>query len=68
MERLFLGTGLRLKWGDTLLTMKFVGIDSNFKIDMRVLNDNLVQRYNEENDVSVAEAAKNDPWLLQVSI
>ncbi|KAI9258810.1 hypothetical protein BDA99DRAFT_514247 [Phascolomyces articulosus] len=61
LERLFVGTGLRLKWGDTVLTMKDIGTNGNFKVDMRVLNDAMVQRYSEEGDLMVAEAAKGDP-------
>ncbi|CEG79959.1 hypothetical protein RMATCC62417_14361 [Rhizopus microsporus] len=56
-----MGTGLRLKWSDIILTMKDVGNDSGFKVDLRFLNDKVVQRHNKEVDVTVTEAAKNDP-------
>ncbi|KAI7848352.1 hypothetical protein BDC45DRAFT_541064 [Circinella umbellata] len=61
LERLFVGTGLRLKWSDTVLTMKDVGVNGNLKVDMRAFNDVMVQRYNEEEDLTVAEAANSDP-------
>ncbi|KAG2216261.1 hypothetical protein INT45_006062 [Circinella minor] len=61
LERLFVGTGLRLKWGDTVLTMKDVGVNGNFKVEMGVLNDAMVQRYNEEEELTVEEAAESDP-------
>ncbi|CEG79905.1 hypothetical protein RMATCC62417_14315 [Rhizopus microsporus] len=41
--------------------MKDVATDGNFKVDMRVLNDSVVHQYNEERDLAVAEAGKNDP-------
>ncbi|CAO3665571.1 unnamed protein product [Rhizopus stolonifer] len=65
LEKLFIGTGLRLKWGDTLLTMKDVSNDNRFKVDLRVINDKTVQRYNEESEVTIAEASKSDPGLLK---
>ncbi|KAG0738530.1 hypothetical protein G6F57_000178 [Rhizopus arrhizus] len=65
LKRLFIDTALRLKWGDTLLTMKDISNDNGFKIDLRVINDKTVQRYNKESEVTVAEAAKNDPGLFK---
>ncbi|KAI9358861.1 hypothetical protein BD770DRAFT_410166 [Pilaira anomala] len=61
MERLYLGTGLRLKWGDTTLTMKDVGIEGCLKVDMKVMKDDIVQRFNQETDLSTSEAAKDEP-------
>ncbi|KAG2227067.1 hypothetical protein INT45_003797 [Circinella minor] len=68
LEKLFIGTGLRLKWGDTLLTMKDTSNDNGYKINLRVINDKTVQRYNEESEVTVAEAGKNDPGLSKFVI
>ncbi|CAO3693081.1 unnamed protein product [Rhizopus stolonifer] len=56
-ERLFFCTGLRLKWGDTHLTVK----DMSLKVDLRILHDSIKQRYNVENEVGVAEAAEEGP-------
>ncbi|KAL9542488.1 hypothetical protein MBANPS3_008582 [Mucor bainieri] len=61
MENLFTNSGLRLKWGDTMLTMSDMGIDGNLKVDMRVMNDTYVQRDNQETDIATAEAAKHNP-------
>lgn len=41
--------------------MKDFSDESGFKIDLRVINDRTVQRSNEESEVTVAEAAKDDP-------
>ncbi|KAG1131418.1 hypothetical protein G6F61_006652 [Rhizopus arrhizus] len=65
LERLFIGTILRLKWDDTLLTMKDISNDNGFKIDLRVINNKAVQRYNKESEVTVTEAAKNNPGLFK---
>ncbi|PHZ15305.1 uncharacterized protein RHIMIDRAFT_289744 [Rhizopus microsporus ATCC 52813] len=61
LERLFVSTGLSLKWGDIILTVKDVATDGNFKVDMRVLKDSVLHQYNKERDLTVAEAGKNDP-------
>lgn len=65
MERLFTGTGLRLKWDDTILTMDDVTTVGHFKVDMRVINDTKIQKLNSEEDLAVAEAAKSDPGVLK---
>ncbi|EIE85663.1 hypothetical protein RO3G_10373 [Rhizopus delemar RA 99-880] len=56
-ERLFYRSHLRLKWGDTHLTMHDTICDSSFKVDLRILHDKIKQRYNTENDVAIMEAA-----------
>ncbi|KAL9555501.1 hypothetical protein PS6_002816 [Mucor atramentarius] len=67
-ERLVHATDLRLKWGDTHLTVH--GIDSAgylkvelmvLTVDMRILHDKVRQRYNAETDIGVCEAAEEDP-------
>ncbi|KAI9258711.1 hypothetical protein EDC94DRAFT_641369 [Helicostylum pulchrum] len=60
-ERLFHDSGLRLKWGDTHITLHDTIAGGNLKVDLRIINDNMVQRYNTENDVSVMEAAEECP-------
>ncbi|KAG0822499.1 hypothetical protein G6F18_011751 [Rhizopus arrhizus] len=57
-ERLFYGSYLRLKWGDTHLTMHDTIRDSSFKVDMRILHDKIKQRYNTENDIAIMEASE----------
>jgi hypothetical protein len=34
--------------------------DTNFKVDLRIINDKIIQRYNTENDIAVAEVAEED--------
>ncbi|KAG2204331.1 hypothetical protein INT47_009373 [Mucor saturninus] len=63
MERFFTGTGLRLKWSDMILTMDDMTSVGHFKVDMRVINDSMIQRLNNEKDLAVAEAAKRDPGV-----
>lgn len=59
-ERLFRHTDLRLKWGDTHLTMNDTISEASLKVDLRVINDKIKQRYNVEHDVAVMEAAEED--------
>ncbi|CAO3615244.1 unnamed protein product [Mucor hiemalis] len=61
MEQLFFNTTLRLKWGDTHITLHDTIANKILKVDMRVLNDKINQRYNVENDVSVMEASEEAP-------
>ncbi|KAG2204299.1 hypothetical protein INT47_009341 [Mucor saturninus] len=63
MERFFTGTGLRLKWSETILTMDDMTSVGHFKVGMRVINDSMIQRLNNEKDLAVAEAAKRDPGV-----
>lgn len=60
-ERLFYNSSLRLKWGDTHITLHDTMADKMLKVDMRVLNDKIIQRHNVENDISVMEAAEEAP-------
>ncbi|CAO0801785.1 unnamed protein product [Mucor circinelloides] len=60
LERLFVKSGLRLKWGDTHLNNE--GDESpSLKVDLRVLDDEVVQRYSQETEVAVAKFAKSSP-------
>ncbi|KAG1443983.1 hypothetical protein G6F56_010473 [Rhizopus delemar] len=61
IERLFFFTGLRLKWGDTHLTLIDTVKDMSLKVDLRILHDGIKQRYNIENEVGVVEVAEEDP-------
>lgn len=47
--------------GDTHLTINDAVDDSVLKVDLRIINDKLVQRYNEETEVSMAEVSKESP-------
>ncbi|KAI9275280.1 hypothetical protein EDC94DRAFT_638353 [Helicostylum pulchrum] len=60
-ERLFHHTNLRLKWGDTHLTVSDTISDLLLKVDMRILHDSVRQRFNVETDLGVLEAAEEDP-------
>ncbi|EPB85752.1 hypothetical protein HMPREF1544_07421, partial [Mucor circinelloides 1006PhL] len=60
LERLFVKSGLRLKWGDTHLNNE--GDESpSLKVDLKVLDDEVVQRYSQETEVAVAKFAKSSP-------
>ncbi|KAL7326746.1 hypothetical protein PS15p_209036 [Mucor circinelloides] len=60
LGRFFVKSGLKLKWGDTHLNNK--GDESrSLKVDLRVLDDEVIQRYNQETEVAVAEFAKSLP-------
>lgn len=59
-ERPFRHTDSRLKWGDTHLTMNDAISEASLKVDLRVINDKIKQRYNVEHDVAVMEAAEED--------
>ncbi|RCH91528.1 hypothetical protein CU097_010378 [Rhizopus azygosporus] len=43
------------------VTMQGTISDASFKVDLRVLNDKLKQRYNTEYDRTIMEAAENGP-------
>ncbi|CEP11105.1 hypothetical protein [Parasitella parasitica] len=60
-ERLFHGTNLHLKWGDTHLTVHDTVSDLLLKVDLGILHDKVRQRYNFETDVGVFEAAEEEP-------
>jgi hypothetical protein len=57
-ERLFYGTGLRLKWEGAHLTLHDTVSDLLSKADSRVLHDQVRQRHDVESDVGVFEAAE----------
>ncbi|KAG1445857.1 hypothetical protein G6F55_011784 [Rhizopus delemar] len=59
-ERLFQDSELRLKWGDTNLTLNDTVSETALKVDLRVANDKMKQRYNAEHDVAVLEAAEEN--------
>ncbi|KAI8382327.1 hypothetical protein BD560DRAFT_487190 [Blakeslea trispora] len=59
-ERLFQDSELRLKWGDTHLTLNDTVSEAALKVDLRVINDKMKQRYNIEHDIAVLEAAAED--------
>lgn len=60
-QRLFYFSGLRLKWGDTHLTLHDTIGDMVLKVDLRIIHDSIKQRHNFENEVGVAEAAEENP-------
>lgn len=60
-QRLFYFSGLRLKWGDTHLTLHDTIGDIVLKVDLRIIK----QRYNVENEVGVAEAAEESPGKVK---
>lgn len=60
-QRLFYFSGLRLKWGDTHLTLHDTIGDMVLKVDLRIIHNSVKQRYNVENEVGVAEAAEENP-------
>lgn len=55
--RLFHESGLRLKWGDTHLTVHDTVSDLTLKVDLRILHDRIWQGQNVETDIGVMEAA-----------
>ncbi|KAI8967393.1 hypothetical protein BDF20DRAFT_900833 [Mycotypha africana] len=61
IERLFHFTDLRLKWGDTYLTLADTIKNMPLKVDLRILHDGIRQRYNVKNEVGVAEVSDEDP-------
>ncbi|KAI9347512.1 hypothetical protein BD770DRAFT_395701 [Pilaira anomala] len=65
MEKLFERSGLRLTWGDTTLSLDDIQSKNNMKVDLRILQDETVQRFNKETDTAVLEASKEDPGLLK---
>ncbi|RCH84985.1 hypothetical protein CU097_007688 [Rhizopus azygosporus] len=60
-ERLFHGTDLRLKWGDTHLTVRDTVSDLLLMAGLRILHNRVRQRYNIETDVGTFEAAEEVP-------
>lgn len=50
--------------GDTHLTMKDT-INGSLKVDLRVINDKLVQKTNQETEVCITEASKEHPSELK---
>ncbi|KAI8051705.1 hypothetical protein BDF21DRAFT_441288 [Thamnidium elegans] len=54
-KRLFYESNLRLKWSDTQLALYNTISDVRLKVDRRILNDKINQRYNIENDISVMD-------------
>ncbi|KAI7892251.1 uncharacterized protein EV154DRAFT_550831 [Mucor mucedo] len=64
-QRLFYFSGLRLKWGDTHLTMHDTIGDIVLKVDLRIIHESIKQRYNVENEVGVAEAAEENPGKVK---
>ncbi|KAG1166505.1 hypothetical protein G6F36_012918 [Rhizopus arrhizus] len=63
-QRLFYFSGLRLKWGDTHLTLHDTIGDIVLKVDLRIIHDSIKQRYNVENEVGVAEVAEENPGSI----
>ncbi|RCI03069.1 hypothetical protein CU098_011517 [Rhizopus stolonifer] len=59
--RLFHGSGLRLKWGDTHLSVYDTVSDLILKVDLRILHDRIRQGQNVETDVGAMEAAEEQP-------
>lgn len=64
-QRLFYFSGLRLKWGDTHLTLHDTIGYIVLKVDLRIIHDSMKQRCNVENEVGVAEAAEENPGKLK---
>jgi hypothetical protein len=60
-KRLLHGTDLRLKWGDTHLTVYDTVFDLLLKVNLMVLHDRVRQRYNIEANASVFEAVEEEP-------
>ncbi|KAI9315774.1 hypothetical protein BX666DRAFT_1860649, partial [Dichotomocladium elegans] len=63
MEKLFAGSSLRLKWGDTKLSLADIEATNDLKPDLRILQDEIVQRYNRETDIAAFEVSKEDPGV-----
>ncbi|GAA5813406.1 hypothetical protein MFLAVUS_006884 [Mucor flavus] len=59
--RLFHGSGLHLKWGDTHLTVYDTVSDLILKVDLRILHDRIRQGQNVETDIGAMEAAEEQP-------
>ncbi|RCH85007.1 hypothetical protein CU098_006653 [Rhizopus stolonifer] len=60
-EHLFHGTKLRLKWSDTHLIVHDTVSNLLLKVDLRILQDRILQRYNIETDIGIFEAAEKEP-------
>ncbi|CEP13594.1 hypothetical protein [Parasitella parasitica] len=59
--RLFHGSGLRLKWGDTHLTVHDTVSDLILKVDLKILHYRIRQGQNVETDIGAMEAAEEQP-------
>lgn len=65
VEELFNDTNLRSKWGDTVYKLGNEDGTADLKIDLRILFDKTIQRFNVEHDISSGEFSKYDPGHLK---
>ncbi|KAI9269753.1 hypothetical protein EDC94DRAFT_581879 [Helicostylum pulchrum] len=48
---------------DTIISLDNIETNHNLKVDLRIVQDQIVQKFNKEIDTSVAEATKDDPGI-----
>lgn len=52
--------------GDTKLSLDDISCKNNLKVDLRIMQDENVQRQNQETDTSVLEASKGNPSVQKL--
>jgi hypothetical protein len=65
VEEPFSDTNLRNKWGDTVYKLGNEDGTTVLKVDLRILFDKTIQRFNVEHDISSGEFSKYDPGQLK---